>query len=392
MSLANVDFEKLKELIGDAVLKELPLVDKLREDVRELKVVKLGTRPCNTIAPVATDGGENRLSFEPLNFELIRVVDSNGSNLVETVIPLSLEEQVFSEYAQKLPQIQKLLTAMSTEAQRQLDFDQLSSLINKSESPASSEANKPSDIRGRVRAFRDIVEWAVIFDLASREWPVDVLLLRDGLLRSKIFKLSVFPYLDSAFKGIYEANTKNSRKNVYLLGVAKTSAVLSKLGLSLLLEDTFNKDYPCFAEVPKALEAKCYNFDKTWLDTYVDMEDKDKLRYQSFGTLYLVKLTASRTAPVLPVDIPWWLPSDKRQSVLEYLAYDSRSTFPHPGYPHSLQRAHDFANMTGLEVTVLGDIMIDHLLHALPKPNVEKILRHVNLGKALLKGGTKRGD
>ena len=355
-------------------------------------MVKLGSRPCNTIAPVATDGGENRLSFEPLNFEIIRVVDSNGASLVETVIPLSLEEHVFSEYAQQLPQIQTLLAALSEAGQKQLSFDNLSFLINALKPPKLDDENKPSDIRGRVRAFRDIVEWAVTFDLASKEWPVDVLLLRDGLLRSKIFKLSVFPYLDRAFKGLYEASARTGRKQTYLLGVAKTSAVLSKLGLSLLLEDVFNKDYPCYAEVPKALEAKCYNFDKTWLETYVDREDKSDLRYQSFGNLYLAKLSPSRTAPVLPVDIPWWLPPDKRQSVLEYLAYDSRATFPHPGYPHSLQRAHDFANMTGLEVTVLGDIMIDHLLHALPKRNVEKILRHVNLGKALLKGGIKRGD
>jgi len=93
MSLADFSFDELSHKMGEAVKEEICLVAALREAVRKLQVKKLGERPCRTIAPVATDAGENRLSFEPLNIEIIRVVDSNGTNLVQSVIPLSAEDR-----------------------------------------------------------------------------------------------------------------------------------------------------------------------------------------------------------------------------------------------------------------------------------------------------------
>ena len=385
MALANFDFEELRGKIGEAVEKELPLVEELRAEVRQLQVKKLGTRPCRAIAPVATDGGENRLSFEPLHLEIIRVVDSNGTDLVQEVIPLSEDTEVFEQYAARMPVLQKLLEMVG------VPFHALSFLVGRRKPSGSEPEEREPNIRGQLRAFRDIIEWAVVLDLASRDWPTDVLLLRDGLLRSKIFKLATFPLLDRAFEHAFESQGARQRHRVYLLGVAKTSAVLSKLGLAMMLEGTFSKDYPCYAEVPRGLEAKCYNFDRTWLETAEDREDDTTKRYQSFGRLHLVKLSPMRTAPIFPVDIPVWLPAKDRQAVLEYLAYDAFDTFPVIGYPHSLQKAHEYATMTGLEMTVLGDMMIDHVLGHFPPGPAEKIIRQVNLGRGLLKGGARHG-
>jgi hypothetical protein len=77
--------------------------------------------------------------------------------------------------------------------------------------------------------------------------------------------------------------------------------------------------------------------------------------------------------------------------VLEYLAYDAHDTFPVMGYPHALQKAHEYAVMTGLEMTVLGDMMVNHLLEMMAPEFSEKLLRHVNLGRGLLKGGARSG-
>ena len=77
--------------------------------------------------------------------------------------------------------------------------------------------------------------------------------------------------------------------------------------------------------------------------------------------------------------------------VLEYLAYDAHDTFPIIGYPHSLQKAHEHAVMTGLEMSVLGDVMVNHLLEMMPPELSEKLVRHVSLGRGLLKGGTRSG-
>ena len=382
MALAEISYDELRAKMAEAVEKETAQVDELRREVRRLTVRKLDHRPCKTIAPLATDGGENRLTFEPLNLEIIRVVDSEGKELVQEVIAISEDDSVFREMTRRLPVMQMLLKELG------IDFEGLSYLLGSKKSP---DVERVSDNRGRVRAFRDIVEWAVLLDLASRDWPVDVLLLRDGLLRTKTLKRETFPKLDAAFRGIFERQAAQGKRKVFLLGVAKSSAVLSKLSLAMLLERTFERDYPCFAEVPQDLEAKCYNFDRTWLQTASDSADGGSQLYQSFGRLHLLKLGSSPDSPVLPVDVPVWLPNNRKQEVLEYLVNDALDTFPVLGYPGALQRAHDHAVLTGLEMTVLGDLMTDALRDHVDNSLRERIVRHVHLGRGLIKGGGRRG-
>lgn len=165
----------------------------------------------------------------------------------------------------------------------------------------------------------------MLLNLALKDRPVDMLLLRDGLLRTKSIKRETFPKLDSAFRSAFEGKASLGKRRVFLLGVAKTSAILSKLSLAMMLEGTFDRDYPCYAEVPKELEAKCYNYD-TWLETA--SSDDEAQSYESFGRLHLVKLGSSRDPPILPVDVPVWLPAYRKQEVLEYLVNDARDTFP----------------------------------------------------------------
>ena len=381
MALAEIAYNDLKTRMTEAVEKEAVQVEELRREVRKLTVRKLDYRPCKTIAPLATDGGENRLTFEPLNLEIIRVVDSEGQDLVQEVIAISEDDSVFREMSEHLPVMQRFLGSLG------IEFEGLSYLLG---SKKSQDIERVSDNRGRVRAFRDILEWAVLHDLASKDWPVDVLLLRDGLLRTKTLKRETFPKLDRAFRSVFEAQASPGKRKVFLLGVAKTSAVLSKLSLAMLLERTFDRDYPCYAEVPQELEAKCYNFDRTWLETASEHADGGKQLYQSFGRLHLLKLGASPDAPILPVDVPVWLPGNRKQEVLEYLVNDALDTFPVLGYPSALQRAHDHAVLTGLEMTVLGDLMTDALQDQVDESLRERIVRHVHLGRGLIKGGGRR--
>lgn len=381
MALAEVAYNELKIMMSEAVEKEAAQIEELRREVRKLTVRKLDYRPCKTIAPLATDGGENRLTFEPLNLEIIRVVDSEGQDLVQEVIAISEDDSVFREISERLPVMQGLFESLD------IEFEALSYLLG---SKKSQDVERVSDNRGRVRAFRDILEWAVLLDLASKDWPVDVLLLRDGLLRTKTLKRETFPKMDSAFRSVFEGQMASKSRRVFLLGVAKTSAVLSKLSLAMLLERTFDRDYPCYAEVPLDLEAKCYNFDRTWLETASDEASNGRQLYQSFGRLHLLKLGYSPDAPILPVDVPVWLPRNRKQEVLEYLVNDAMDTFPVLGYPSALQRAHDHAVLTGLEMTVLGDLMTDALQNLVDVSLRERIVRHVHLGRGLVKGGGRR--
>jgi hypothetical protein len=383
MGLAQSNYDALREKIEVAVSKELPQVEELRKEARRLSVIRLRERPCRSIAPVATDGGENRLSFEPLNLEIIRVVDSEGQELVQEIIALSEDDSVFAELSAQSAVMQNMLRKMGK------DFEDLSYLLGHK---GRKNTERTPDNRGRVRAFRDILEWAVLLELASKEWPVDVLLLRDGLLRTKTIKRQTFPSLDQCFRDAFNEQERKGSKRVYLVGVAKTSAVLSKLSLALLLEQTFRREYSCYAEVPHDLEARCYNYDRTWLDTGAEEIDSDRGQlYQSFGRLHLVKLSNLPDGPIFPVDIPYWLPQTKRQEILEYLVHDASDNFPIVGYPSALQRAHEHAVMTGLEMTVLGDLMTQAIASGMDKDLIEELIRHVCLGRGLIAGGARKG-
>lgn len=379
MALADINYKDLKAKIAEAVAKESVQVDELRREARGLEVRKLHHRPCKTVAPLATDGGENRLTFEPLNLEILRVVDSEGNELVQEIIAISEDDSVFRDLSERIPAMRNLIESLG------IGFDDLSYFLSSNDDSGSESR---ADNRGRVRTFRDILEWAVLLDMATREWPVDVLLLRDGLLRTKTFKRKTFPLLDDLFHNIFKERLSRGGRRVFLLGVAKTSAVLSKLSLALLLERTFNLDYPCYAEVPRDLEAKCYNFDKTWLETSFESERTEDQRYQSFGRLHLLKMGSSPDAPIFPVDIPIWLPEKFKHEVLEYLVHDAHDTFPFPGYPSALQRAHNNAVLTGLEMTILGDLMTDALRDRADNEALkEQLLRHIILNRGLVKGG-----
>ncbi len=93
-----------------------------------------------------------------------------------------------------------------------------------------------------------------------------------------------------------------------MVGVAKQSAVLSRLSVALEFEGTLHKSYPCYVKVPDDIEADCYNFDRTWLDTLETSEPDENgtYRYQAIGKMFLVKFGDRPFDPVWPVDIAEW--------------------------------------------------------------------------------------
>jgi len=112
---------------------------------------------------------------------------------------------------------------------------------------------------------------------------------------------------------------------------------------------------------------------------------------QCFGRLHLVKLVEGRDALILPVDIPEWL-MPRRREVFEYLAETAKSSFPVLGYPYPLVRAHENANLSGLEMEIVGDLMSRALIDWVDVDDKEKVLRHITLGRGLIKGGTRHGE
>jgi hypothetical protein len=169
-----------------------------------------------------------------------------------------------------------------------------------------------------------------------------------------------------------------------MVGVAKQSAVLSRLSVALELEGALNKPYPCYVQVPDDIEADCYNFDRTWLDTLETSQPDENgtYRYQAIGKMFLVKFGDKPFDPVWPVDIAEWQLNDA-EKIIGQLTKDAQPGFPIPDFPMCVQKAHDFAKVNGLEMDILQDILFEGITQNLNADEKEKILRMKHLGQNL---------
>jgi len=63
---------------------------------------------------------------------------------------------------------------------------------------------------------------------------------------------------------------------------------------------------------------------------------------------------------------------------------DAQPGFPIPDFPQSIQRAHDFASISGIEVSILQDILFDGITQNLSTQERERVLRMKYLGQNLI--------
>lgn len=379
MALANFNLDSLREKVLAAYKVDDPLLRKFREYAQQLgsNVKPLRMFSVNAVSFVSTDGGDNRLTFNPAVVELVRVVDSRGNQcaldaIASTADSNELNERIKPNTPSLVEPLQRLCNDLG------VDVVGLSYLLKALGDPGKST--------GAIRCYRDIVEWAVLYDLVCNpniQWGSDTILIRDGLLRTKSFKREIFPKID---QNIRDGVKRHQQRNVALslIGVAKQSAVLGRLAVALELEATFHKRYPCYCEVPENIEADCYNFDLTWLRTYesFESEDEGKKLYQSMGKMYLVKFGDHPFDPVWPVDVAIWQ-APNVEKILGQLTVDAQQGFPIPDYPMTIQKAHDFAKLTGLEIEVLQDLLMRGITQSLTPDEAERILRMKHLGKTL---------
>lgn len=379
MALANFDLDSLRDKVLAAYKVDDPLLQKFRGYAKRLssKIRPLRTFSVNAVSFVSADGGDNRLTFNPAVVELVRVVDSRGNQCALDAIASTADSRELNERIKpNTPSLVEPLKRLCNDVG--VDVTGLSYLLKGLGTPGKST--------GAIRCYRDVVEWAVLYDLVANptiQWGGDTILIRDGLLRTKSFKREIFPQIDQKIR---EGVKKHQDRNVTisLVGVAKQSAVLGRLAVALELEATFHRAYPCYAEVPEDIEADCYNYDLTWLKTYETSEPQDdggKL-YQSIGKMYLVKFGDRPFDPVWPVDVAVWQASNVEKT-LGQLTVDAQQGFPIPDYPISIQKAHDFAKLTGLEIEVLQDLLMHGITQNLTPDESERLLRMKHLGRTL---------
>lgn len=377
MSLAEDNFEEIKKRVFEAYKNEEPVIQEFREFARRLKNDVKPIRPysVNAVSFVSSDGGDNRLYFNPATVELVRVVDSLGNQC-------ALDAIASNSKASELNTRVEATSPLLVEPLRKLCQDLNTNVIGLSY--LLNGLGEPGKSTGAVRIYRDIVEWAVLYDLMKyRVWGSDTIIVREGMLRTKSFKREIFPKLDYLIREAYHEHKKKNI-TVSLVGVAKQSAVLSRLSVALELEETLHKHYPCYVQVPKDIEEKCYNFDRTWLDTLETSEPDEEgtYLYQSMGKLFLVKFGNRPFDPVWPVDIAEWQ-LNEADKIIGQLTKDAQVGFPIPDFPMCVQKAHDFAKVNGLEVEILQDILFEGITQNLKPAEKEKVLRMKYLGQNL---------
>jgi hypothetical protein len=345
--------------LAAAAAREIQQVRELQAQLSaELTVVPLtGMRSMPAVAPVAADGSQNRLSYDPVRIEILRVVDSAGKEHLRRYIPLSAGTDVIAELFRDVPLLASFLGRLGFSPDA---YPEAFPLLPRPDAGVVQDAGG-NKMRGALQDIRDIAEWAACLELALTS-PTSVLVLRDGLLRSMSFSRTALDRASELFRGAYE------RTGSLVVGVAKRSQLLDYLSLVLAVQGTFDHAYPCYAAVPESLERLAHKWQKEWPGP------------RSFGRMYLVKFSPDREGPVYPVDIPEWVEPARTRELLEYLRGTCRFTFPVPGYPQPLALAHEKAALGALERSLLESQVAAAVAELCPA-DPERIARRVHLAR-----------
>jgi hypothetical protein len=208
-----------------------------------------------------------------------------------------------------------------------------------------------------VHVYRELVEWAILFTILKKDFGTDTLIVCDGLLRSKVFAKDLFQHLLQGMKKCIDAQWTQSRRRVYLAGVAKHSKVLSRYRLAMALEGILQTDYPAYVEAPREVEERAY----VWSEFARGDDRADEggeINKFVGGKMFLVKFGSHRRDPVWPVDI--FVPqANDAQAILGSMLSDAINGFPVPHYPHCLQKAHENAALVDFDFDILQDFIYE---------------------------------
>lgn len=336
--------ERLTKELHARIQEDRALLENLRAEVREAlgESRPIKPRSATAISFVATDGGNNRVEFDPFLAQVVRVVDSSRNEYqVEIITPSTDRRQLGRKQlgaggAPPSP-LGRMMTFLGVE-----DLWQLSPMIQ-----APHRDPQPS----WVQVYRELTEWAVLFSLIrEKEFGSDTIIVCDGLLRSKVFHGDLFHRLHSGIKEAITAH-RQKRRNVYVVGVAKHSKVLQRYRLAMLLEGILRTDYPAYVPVPRKLEEQVYKWGEYARGDDVAGEGAELNKFVA-GKLFLVKFGSRPRDPVWPVDV---LQSQEAEAptVLGYLLADALGGFPVPFYPQCLQKAHENAALADFDSQIL---------------------------------------
>lgn len=340
--------KKLSEEISKRIMEDRGLLDDIRSEIAPLKaqVRRIQPRVATSISLVGTDGGNNKIEYDPFLIQLIRVVDSsNNEYCLEAVSTSSKIRDLNTRHIEA----GKAITALG-ELMEFLGVDSLHKLSPMIRLNEGDDMASPS----WVQVYREITEWAILFNIIRRkEFGSDTLIVFDGLLRSKVFSGEFFRRLLVGIEEAIESHRTKSRRRIYLVGLAKHSKVLSRYRLAMHLENVMNAPYPCYVEIPRDIEGKAYAWQEYARGADLEIAGQETNKFVG-GKMFFVKFGKSYHDPIWPVDI--FEPQAKEaQATMGYLLADAENGFPVPFYPLCLQKAHENAALVDFDFDVLQD-------------------------------------
>lgn len=352
---SSESIDAMREAVARCTERDKRLLEELRREARsmapEVRVIR--DRQTTSVAMVASDGGNNKVRFDPFLVQLIRVVDSFGKELcLEAVSPTTDTDELsathFDPVGNPLSALGRLMADIEVS-------DRM--LSNLAFIPTGETTrNRPEDVPDSwVQTYRDIWEWAVLYDrVVHGNFATDTLLIRDGLLRAKYFKPPYFKRMvDRILRAIADIASRDHR-SVMLVGLAKHSQVIDRYRLAMTIEDVLPAGAARYVPVPAEMEAKAYS----WAEWTRDPNF-------SAGQLHLVRFGDRATDPVWAVDLLQEQAS-RGQEVFGYLLCDARDGFPIPLYPICLQRAHEHAQVVDWDLDMFQDTLIEGVRKLVP--------------------------
>lgn len=311
-------------------------------DVRTIK-----PRSATSIALMAADGGNNRVTFNPFYLQIVRIVDSFGKQLcLDVVSPstdigeLSRQQFVPDPRSGKIKPLGRLMRALGVDS-----LQELSHLMS-------------GKSASWVRVYRELCEWATLFDLiCNRDFAQDTLVIYDGLLRSVKFRGTLFTDMYRKLQERIDAVWRSEHRRLWLVGLAKKSQVLENYRLAMSLSGLFERGSACYVPVPYDMQKHVYRWDE-YIRSPDDIQDGREDPRFNIGAMHFVRFGSRSGDPVWTVDL---LESqqDDAQIVFGYLLADAVAGFPVPYYPNCLQQADRYSRVADLDLDVVEDALVE---------------------------------
>src|SRR5690349_883780 len=171
-----IDPRSYKTLSGeiiDRIKDDKDILDELRREISPLRsnIRRIQPRSTTAISLVGTDGGNNKIQYDPFLVQLIRVVDSsNNEYCLEAITPSTkideLSKKQFNLDGSPKSALGKLMNYLGIDGLEQLCFSFKPTADGSPKSPSW------------VDVYREVVEWAILFTIIrEKDFGSDTLIV-----------------------------------------------------------------------------------------------------------------------------------------------------------------------------------------------------------------------